>query len=148
MFELHDLYDDCDNSDAFIMIWPGMPAPAATIRDGECTCIAFDCTKLKTTRELRGAAMHEDGHLQTGCLHKVDSPYQIVAQAEHRADAYSFQRFLTSNEISEAMRNGYTQIWQLAEYFDLPEKTIQKALHYWTECKGIDFNKNTEDNPA
>jgi hypothetical protein len=31
-------------------------------------------------------------------------------------------------------------LWQLAEYFDLPERDVQAALAYWTEHKGVDFN--------
>ena len=34
-----------------------------------------------------------------------------------------------------------TRLRELAEYFDLPEDDIKKALHYWTECRGVDFNK-------
>lgn len=85
--------------------------------------------------------MHESGHLRTGALHKVYSPFQIVEQSEFRADADSFRRFLSSVEIRAAMRQGYTDSWQLAEYFDLDEEYIKKALHYWVECKGVDFNR-------
>ena len=85
--------------------------------------------------------MHESGHLHTGALHKVNSPFQLVEQNECRADADSFQRYLPAEEIRSAMRNGYVETWQLAEYFDVEESYIKKALHYWTECKGMDFNR-------
>ena len=39
------------------------------------------------------------------------------------------------------MQKGYTETWQLADYFDLDEDYIKKALHYWTECRGVDFNQ-------
>ena len=71
----------------------------------------------------------------------MDSPFQLVAQNEHRADADSFRRCLPAEEIRQAMRQGYTELWQLADYFDLDEDYIKKALHYWTECRGIDFNQ-------
>ena len=32
-------------------------------------------------------------------------------------------------------------LWPLADYFDLDEDYIKKALHYWTECRGVDFNQ-------
>ena len=28
------------------------------------------------------------------------------------------------------------KLWPLADYFDLDEDYIKKALHYWTECRG------------
>ncbi len=33
------------------------------------------------------------------------------------------------------------KLWPLADYFDLDEDYIKKALHYWTECRGVDFNQ-------
>ena len=58
--------------------------------------------------------------------------HQLAAQSEHRADADSFQRYLPPEEIRQAMQKGYTETWQLADYFDLDEDYIKKALHYWT----------------
>lgn len=141
MFELSNFYEDCRQADADIMLYSGMPAPAATLRDGKYYCVALDFSQLLTVRELRGIAMHEDGHLTTGCLHKVDSPYQLVSQAEYRANAASFRRFLPPEELLAAMRQGYAAPCQLAEYFDLPEEIIAQALAYWTEARGVDFNR-------
>jgi hypothetical protein len=140
MFALSNFYQDCRRADADVILYRGMPAPAATLREGGDYCVMFDFDQLRTVRALRGAAMHEDGHLTTGCLHKVDSPYQLVAQMEERADASTFERFLTAEELRAAMRAGYTEPWQLAEYFDLPERTIRRALCWWTQNRGVDFN--------
>ena len=46
-----------------------------------------------------------------------------------------------AEELREAFTSGFTEPWQLAEYFDLPQRDIESALHYWTVCRGIDFNK-------
>lgn len=75
---------------------------------------------------MRTAMLHESGHLHTGALHKVDSPFQLVEQNEYRADADAFRRCLPPDEIRTAMRAGYTEPWQLAEYFDLDEDYIKK----------------------
>ena len=65
----------------------------------------------------------------------------MVEQNEYRADADAFRRCLPPEEIRTAIRAGYTEPWQLAEYFDLDEDYIKKALHYWTQCRGVDFNQ-------
>ena len=49
--------------------------------------------------------------------------------------------FLTEEEFREAFSYGYTEPWQLSEYFDLPQREIECAYHYWTDCRGVDFNK-------
>ena len=90
---------------------------------------------------MRGVCYHELGHLATGALHKVDSPYELVERSESRAVSWSAQTFLTEEHFRQAFRQGYTEPWQLAEYFDLPEADVRAALAYWTQRKGIDFNK-------
>ena len=108
-----------------------------TLRDGGWYCVGLDFAKLGTIRALRTATMHELGHLRTGALHKVDSPYQLVAQSEYRANADSFGRYLNPQALRQAMRAGFREPWELAEYFDLEESCIRQALYYWTECRGI-----------
>ena len=103
--------------------------------------IFLDFTQIKSTRLLKGVCCHELGHAATGALHKVDSPYETVERSEYRANRWAAERFLTEEDFREAFSAGYTEIWQLAEYFDLPEDVIKNALAYWTESRGVDFNK-------
>lgn len=141
MFSLSEFYGYCKQNDVDIMPFAALPRPACTVRDGGYYAVVLNFKRLHTVRQVRTAMLHESGHLHTGALHKVDSPFQLVAQNEHRADADSFRRCLPAEEICQAMRQGYTEPWQLADYFDLDEDYIKKALHYWTECRGVDFNR-------
>jgi len=75
----------------------------------------------------------------TGALHKVSSPYELVERSEYRANRYMAQKFLTVDDFREAFEAGCREPWQLAEWFDLPQPDIEKALRYWTERKGITF---------
>lgn len=141
MFQLSDFYSYCKQNDVDIMPFAKLPRAACTVRDGQYYAVVlnFDC--LQTVRQMRTAMLHESGHLHTGALHKVSSPFQLVEQAEYRANADAFRCSLPPDEIRAAMQAGYTEPWQLAEYFDLEESYIKKALHYWTQCRGIDFNQ-------
>ena len=75
----------------------------------------------------------------TGALHKVDSPYELVERSEYRANRWATETFLTEEAFREAFGEGYTELWQLSEYFDLPEQVIADALTYWKERKGVSF---------
>ena len=86
------------------------------------------------------AACHELGHLATGALHKVSSPYELVERSEYRANRYVARTFLTEEAFREAFAAGCTELWQLAEYFDLPEADIKNALTYWSERQNVNFN--------
>lgn len=141
MFEISDFYQYCRNHDVDVIPFDGCPQAGATIRDRGFYAVFLDFTKIRSTRLLRGVCYHELGHVATGALHKVDSPYELVERSEYRANRWAAEQFLTEEAFREAFSLGYTELWQLAEYFDLPESDIRSALTYWTQCRGIDFNK-------
>lgn len=140
MFEISDFYHYCKENHVDVIPFAGCPQPGATIRDGSCYAVFLDFTKIKSTRLLRGVCYHEMGHAATGALHKVDSPFELVERSEYRANRWAAEKFLTEEDFRLAFAEGYTEPWQLAEYFDLPETEILAAHAYWAERKGIDFN--------
>ena len=141
MFELAHFYDYCKVNRVDVIPYNGVPQPGATVRDGQFCAVFLDFTKITSTRLLRGVCCHELGHIATGALHKVDSPYELVERSEYRANRYVAQRFLTRDDFAAAFQAGCRELWELSEYFDLPEADVRAALHYWTQCKGADFNK-------
>ena len=141
MFELSCFYDYCKANRVDVIPYIGVPQPGATVRDGSYYAVFLDFSKICSARLLRGVCSHELGHLATGALHRVDSPYELVERSEYRANRYVAQRFLTEEAFREAFAAGYTELWQLAEYFDLPERDIKNALTYWSERQEVDFNK-------
>lgn len=144
MFELSDFYQYCRRNQVDVIPYVGIPHPGATLRDDGYYAVFLDFTKIRSARLLRGVCYHELGHAATGALHKVDSPYELVERSEYRANRWAAERYLTAQDFQSAFSGGYTEIWQLAEYFDLPEQDIKNALTYWSERKGIDFNKTVK----
>lgn len=140
MFEISDFYEYCSQHQVDVIPFDRCPQPGATLRDRDHYAVFLDFSKIRSTRLLRGVCYHELGHAATGALHKIDSPYELVERSEYRAVRWGAEHFLSQEAFHEAFQAGYTERWQLAEYFDLPEADIQAALSYWIECKGIDFN--------
>ena len=141
MFEISDFYGYCRQNQIDVIPYMGCPQPAATIRDQGAYAVFLDFSKIRSTRLLRGVCYHELGHVATGALHKVDSPYELVERSEYRANRWAAQHYLTPADFREAFACGCRELWQLAEFFDLPEQDVQAALTYWQDRKGIDFNK-------
>ena len=140
MFELSCFYEYCDKNDILVIPFNGMPSEGATLRDGSHYGIFLDFTKIHTTRQLRGTCMHEQGHAATGALHKVSSPFETVERAEHRANRWVAETYLTAEDFQDAFAAGYTDLWQLAEWFEVPEADVQRAFRYWTENRGMTFS--------
>ena len=139
MFEISNFYDYCKKHQVDVIPYAGCPQPGATVRDQGFYAVFLDFTKIPSTRVLRGVCCHELGHAATGALHKVDSPFELVERSEYRAARWVAENYLTAELFREAFAAGYSELWQLAEFFDLPEDCIKTALTYWKERKGIDF---------
>lgn len=140
MFELCDFYNFCQKNDIDIIPFPNAPSAGVTIRDGKEYAIFLDFAKIQSTRLLKGVCCHEIGHAASGALHKVSSPYELVERSEYRANRWVAQNFLTEENFRVAFASGYTELWQLADYFDLPEDVIRACLSYWIDSRGINFN--------
>ena len=140
MFELSDFYGFCKSNQVDVIPFAGCPCPGATVRDGEFYAVFLDFTQIRSTRLLRGVCCHEMAHVATGALHKVDSPYELAERSEYRANRWAAQHYLSREDFREAFDLGYTEPWQLAEFFDMPERDVRSALTYWTERRGVDFN--------
>ena len=140
MFELSDFYGYCKENRVEVIPFDRCPQPGATVRDQGNYAVFLNFARIRSARLLRGICLHEMGHVATGALHKVSSPYELAERSERRACRWTAEHFLTEEAFREAFQAGYTELWQLAEYFDLPEADIQSALQYWTVSKGVDFN--------
>ena len=139
MFELSNFYRYCRQNHVDIIPYAGIPQPGATIRDGEHYAVFLDFSQIKSTRLFRGVCAHELSHLQSGALHRPASPYDLAERSEYRANRWSAEHYLRVEDFQYAFSQGYTELWELAEFFDLPEQDIEKALAYWTVSKGIQF---------
>ena len=142
MFELSDFYGYCREHDIDMIPYFGCPSPGVTIRDRGRYAIFLDIAAIRSARLLKGVCSHELGHAATGALHKVHSPYETVERSEYRANRWVARHYLTEEDFREAFQRGARELWQLAEYFDLPEQDIKNALTYWSERQNVDFNRD------
>lgn len=140
MFELSNFYQYCKDNDVDVILYCGSPSKGVTIRDEEDYAIFLDFSQIQSTRMLKGVCYHELGHVATGALHKVSSPYETVERSEYRANRWSAEHYLTEDNFRAAFAEGCTEPWELADYFDLPESDVMTALAYWVERRGVNFN--------
>lgn len=101
--------------------------------------VFVDPDYFSSIKEMKEAIAHEAGHCATGCTHKISSPLDLVAKHEYKANRWAIERYLPFNDINSAIKAGYTEPWELADYFNVTEKFIRKAIRYYTECRGKHF---------
>ena len=98
--------------------------------------IAMDVDKLADSREETVCLAHEMGHIETGSFYQSQTPLAVRGKKERQADAWAIQTLLPAAKLKAALAAGYQTLWDLAEYFQVTEALIQKAVVYY-QCKGM-----------
>ena len=74
---------------------------------------------------------HELGHCLTGSFYNRYSPYDVRAKHEHRADKWAIHRLIPRESLEQAVAAGRCELWELAEYFEVTEEFINKAVNLY-----------------
>ena len=94
--------------------------------------IFLDKVRMETSAEEKSTILHEGGHYATGTTHKILSPCDLVEKHEYKADKWAVQRALSAEELDDAVADGHTELWDLAEYFGVTEDFMRKAVCWYT----------------
>mgnify|MGYP000756110354 FL=1 len=90
--------------------------------------IALNPLMIHTMPELIDAYSHELGHHETGSFYKIDSKYETRQRMEEKATRWAVQELIPADKLLAAFEMGYTEIWQLAEYFNVTEDFIKNTI--------------------
>ncbi len=52
---------------------------------------------------------------------------------ERRADKQAIKMLVPRDELEDAVQCGYTELWELAEYFDVTEELMHKAVCWYKD---------------
>mgnify|MGYP006973121726 CR=1 FL=1 len=94
--------------------------------------IFVDKDRLITAAAEKSAVLHESGHYATGATHSISSPIDLVEKHEYSADKWAIQRAFSAEELDLAVAEGYTTLWDLADYFGVTEDFMRKAVCWYT----------------
>lgn len=98
--------------------------------DGDCF-VALDLSQFQSDAEERVALAHELGHCMRGAFYNRYSPLDSKSRHERRANVWMYRRLVSEDELHEAVSMGNVEIWQLAEYFGLPQNIMEAIVCYY-----------------
>lgn len=133
------LFEHLYNNEVDIIVYPMKFCKGASMRQNGCYAVFIDTAQIGTSAELNHVLAHEAGHCSTGALHKLNSPFELVQQHEDRANRWAIENCIPFYKLKNAMQNGVTECWQLAELFNFPECFICEALDFYKSVKGYSF---------
>lgn len=135
MVDLSTIYRELETREIKLFTQDIGFADAATIEAKGKYGIFLDLSCFESVPKYKAMLIHELGHCTTGCTQKVSSPLDLIEKHEYKANKWAIEQYIPFEELRAAIKQGYTDRWQLAEYFDLPEPFIQKALDYYFSAR-------------
>lgn len=134
---IEEAYDRLEDLGVEVMVCPFARFTAMASPDGY---LGVNPLQLRTGAQEHAMLLHEEGHFATGTFYQLDSPFTLRQHQENVADRYVFETHFPPGRVRAAMAAGFTEPWQLAEYFDLPQSYVEQMLRWYTEARGIDFS--------
>ena len=127
------LYQIADNNGIEVYSFPLSDNGSLCVMDGNEYYIGIDTELLQDTAQERVHLSHELGHCVTGAFYNRYSPYDIRARHEHTADRWAIKKLVPLHELKKAVRAGYREVWELAEYFAVTCEFMRKAFEYYRD---------------
>ena len=124
-----DLYGIAERRGHVVVCESLTETPSFSLQTNKRCYIAID-QRLNVQQE-REALAHELGHCEYGGFYNRYSRYDIRAKAERRADKWAFARLVPYGRLMQAVRHGITEVWELAELFDVSCEFMQRAIAYY-----------------
>lgn len=130
--ELLELYQlaDAEHIPVYSFDLPQTQSLSLMNNDGSCA-VAIDPFGLNSTKDEKIRLAHELGHCVTGSFYNRYSDFDIKAKSEYKADKWAIKKLIPKDELQAAFEQGYTEPWNLAEYFNVTEEFIIKAINYY-----------------
>ncbi len=132
MKTVQSLYHLADQENIVVDHFALFSREALSIMDEDGTCfVAIDPGKLRSETDERCKLSHELGHCLTGAFYNQYSNYDCRQKHENRADKWAIKHLIPVADLDEAIADGHTEIWDLADHFGVTEEFIRKAVCYY-----------------
>ena len=132
MKELKSLYRLAEKRNIEIINLPLPETASMSIELQDACYIGIDNAVLDTSAEERTHLAHELGHCITGSFYNRHTQFDIRQRHENRADKWAVRRLIPKTDLDEAIAAGYTELWELADFFGVTEDLIKKAVCLYT----------------
>ena len=133
MTELSTLYRRAEELNIPVLHFPLPLTGSVSCMDGTGNCaIGLDLPHRRSRNELRVRLAHELGHCVTGSFYNRFSPCDIRKLHENRADKFAVRTLIPEAALNEAVSQGCTEPWELADRFGVDEAFLKKAVCLYT----------------
>ena len=132
MMTLGECYRIAEKKNIAVDRFPLGSREALSLMDEAGRCyIAIDPGKLRDESDERTKLSHELGHCLTGAFYNQYSQFDCRRRHENKADKWAIRQLVPVDDLDNAIAEGCTELWALAERFGVTEPFMQKAVCYY-----------------
>ena len=95
--------------------------------------IAINPKAVHNSKEEKVVLAHELGHQLRNAFYNISTSLETKERMEYRADRWAIKNLIPFPELLNALKNGITERWELAEHFNVTEDYIDKAHKLYEE---------------
>ena len=130
--ELQQLYDLAQQQNIPVLTYPMAHngSMSVMLSDGRCY-VGMDSSLRDGGVQERVHLGHELGHCVTGSFYNIHAAVDSRRRHENRADTWAVLRLIPVDDLDDAVAQGCTELWELAERFGVTEDFVKKAVCYY-----------------
>jgi len=130
--QLRNLYEFAkqQNIEVIGYAMPENGSMSVMLEDGRCFVGMDDSIRDGGVQE-RVHLSHELGHCATGSFYNIYAAVDHRQRHENRANKWAIQALLPVEALDDAIAEGCTEVWALAERFQVTEDFIRKAVCFY-----------------
>ena len=130
--ELKELYELADSMGIEVYGFNLPESHAMSVMDESGSCvIGMDNSRRYSVSEEKTMLAHELGHCKTGAFYNQYTPFSLRSKCERRADEWAIKQCVPFDALINACKSGLHGSYELAEYFDVSESMMRKAIEYY-----------------
>lgn len=127
------LYDIAREQNIEVVEWPLHQNGSISLMDDDGNCvIGIDESVMDGDALERVHMGHELGHCMTGSFYSIHTAVDCRRRHENRADKWAIRELIPVDDLDQAVADGHSEIWDLAEHFGVTEQFMKKAVCYYT----------------
>ena len=130
--ELRQLYELAEQENIPVLTFPLPETGSMSLmtEDGRCY-VGMDPSLGDGGASQRVHLSHELGHCLTGSFYSIHTAVDCRQRHENRADKWAIQALVPVEALDDAIAGGCTEIWELAERFQVTEDFIRKTVCWY-----------------
>ena len=134
MIDLIELYDYAEEYNIEVISINTRKIESLSMMDESGDCgIGINPFFLQSDVDEKIKLAHELGHCMTGAFYNQYSKLDIREKHERRADKWAIKKLIPVDELKRAVKSGRESRYELAEYFNVTEDFMQKAMDYYRD---------------